>query len=89
MEEAVEVSHDKPVLVDRFLEEAIEVDVDAISDGELVVIGGIMEYIEHAGVHSGDSACVLPPHTLPTRIIEELRYNTYALAKELEVGRSY
>jgi carbamoyl-phosphate synthase large subunit len=85
MQEAVEASADKPVLIDKFLEDAIEVDVDAISDGEIVVIGGIMEHIEHAGVHSGDSACVLPPHTLPEYVIDEIRKNTYALAKELNV----
>ncbi|MBU1782687.1 carbamoyl-phosphate synthase large subunit, partial [bacterium] len=85
MREAVEASPEHPVLVDKFLEDAIEVDVDAISDGEMVVIAGIMEHIEHAGIHSGDSACVLPPHTLSKPIIEEIRQNTYALAKELNV----
>ncbi|MBU1599333.1 carbamoyl-phosphate synthase large subunit, partial [bacterium] len=85
MREAVEASPEHPVLVDKFLEGAIEVDVDAISDGEMVVIAGIMEHIEHAGVHSGDSACVLPPHTLSEPIIEEIRQNTYALAKELNI----
>jgi len=85
MREAVEASPEHPVLVDKFLEGAIEVDVDAISDGEMVVIAGIMEHIEHAGIHSGDSACVLPPHTLSKPIIEEIRQNTYALAKELNV----
>ena len=85
MREAIEASPRHPVLVDKFLEDAIEVDVDAISDGEMVVIAGIMEHIEHAGVHSGDSACVLPPHTLSEPIIEEIRQNTYALAKELNI----
>ncbi|MEW6095103.1 MAG: carbamoyl-phosphate synthase large subunit [bacterium] len=85
MQEAVEASPEHPVLVDKFLEDAIEVDVDAISDGEMVVIGGIMEHIEHAGVHSGDSACVLPPHTLSKTVIEKIKQNTYALAKELNV----
>lgn len=85
MQEAVEVSPRHPILVDKFLEDAIEVDVDAISDGDLVVIGGIMEHIEHAGIHSGDSACVLPPHTLSSKIIQGLRETTYALAKELGV----
>ncbi|MBU1262205.1 ATP-grasp domain-containing protein, partial [bacterium] len=82
---AIEASPRHPVLVDKFLEDAIEVDVDAISDGEMVVIAGIMEHIEHAGIHSGDSACVLPPHTLSEPIIEEIRQNTYALAKELNI----
>lgn len=85
MQEAVDVSPDHPVLVDKFLGNAIEVDVDAISDGEMVVIGGIMEHIEHAGIHSGDSACVLPPHTLSNTIIERIKQNTYALTKELNV----
>lgn len=85
MQEAVDVSPDHPVLVDKFLGNAIEVDVDAISDGEMVVIGGIMEHIEHAGIHSGDSACVLPPHTLSNTIIEKIKQNTYALTKELNV----
>ncbi|MBI4777702.1 carbamoyl-phosphate synthase large subunit [Candidatus Desantisbacteria bacterium] len=85
MRNAVFISPDRPVLVDKFLEDAIEVDVDAISDGEVVVIGGIMEHIELAGVHSGDSACVLPPHTLDPSIIQGIKENTYALAKELGV----
>ncbi|MEK9149814.1 MAG: carbamoyl-phosphate synthase large subunit, partial [Candidatus Desantisbacteria bacterium] len=85
MREAVEASPSHPVLVDKFLEDAIEVDVDAISDGEMVVIAGIMEHIEHAGIHSGDSACVLPPHTLSDTIIEKIRQNTYSLARELNV----
>jgi carbamoyl-phosphate synthase large subunit len=85
MKEAQEVSPEKPVLIDKFLEDAGEVDVDAISDGEIVVIGGIMEHIEEAGVHSGDSACVLPPHTLSDEIIENIRVATHALAKALKV----
>jgi len=85
MQEAVNVSPEYPILVDKFLEDAIEVDVDAISDGQMVVIGGIMEHIEYAGVHSGDSACVLPPHTLPKKVIEEIKQTTYALTKELNV----
>jgi carbamoyl-phosphate synthase large subunit len=64
MREAVKVSNDSPVLLDRFLDDAVEVDVDALSDGEQVMIGGIMEHIEQAGVHSGDSACSLPPYSL-------------------------
>ncbi|MEO0652517.1 MAG: ATP-grasp domain-containing protein, partial [Planctomycetota bacterium] len=78
-------SPDHPVLVDKFLADAIEVDVDAIADGERVVIGGVMEHIEQAGVHSGDSTCVLPPHTLDGRIIEEIMDATRAMATELGV----
>jgi carbamoyl-phosphate synthase large subunit len=85
MREAVMVSPEHPVLVDRFLADAIEVDVDAICDGRLAVIGGIMEHIEEAGVHSGDSACSLPPYSLPRYIIEEIRRATRALALELRV----
>lgn len=85
MRNAVFVSPNKPVLIDKFLEDAIEVDVDAISDGDVVIIGGIMEHIEFAGVHSGDSACVLPPHTLNPSIIQGIKENTYALARELGV----
>ncbi len=83
--DAVKASPEHPILIDKFLEEAIEVDVDAIADGERVVIGGIMEHIEEAGIHSGDSACVLPPYTLSDPLIEGIRENTYVLAKELEV----
>ena len=72
MRDAVQASPEHPVLVDRFLEDAIEVDVDAISDGEHVVIGGVMEHIEEAGVHSGDSACSLPPYSLPQGVIDEI-----------------
>jgi carbamoyl-phosphate synthase large subunit len=85
MNEAVNVSPDRPVLVDKFLEDAVEVDVDAISDGTLTLVGGVMEHIEEAGVHSGDSASVLPPYSLPAAIIEEIKQATYALAKELQV----
>jgi carbamoyl-phosphate synthase large subunit len=85
MDEAVDVSPDRPVLIDKFLEDAIEVDVDAISDGEITLVGGVMEHIEEAGVHSGDSACVLPPFSLSGEIIEEIKQATYALAKELQV----
>ena len=85
IEEAKDSSQDHPILIDKFLEDAVEVDVDAISDGELTVIGGIMEHIEEAGVHSGDSACVLPPHNLSDDIIDTIREYTYALAKELKV----
>ena len=85
MRNAVSVSPEHPVLIDRFLANAIEVDVDAICDGRLAVIGGIMEHIEEAGVHSGDSACSLPPYSLPRYIIEEIRQATRALALELGV----
>lgn len=85
MAEAVQVSSDRPVLIDKFIEDAVEVDVDCIADGETAVIGGIMEHIEHAGVHSGDSACVIPPHTLSPHILDEIRRATYAMAKELNV----
>jgi len=85
MRDAVKASPEHPILIDKFLEEAIEVDVDAIADGERVVIGGIMEHIEEAGIHSGDSACVLPPYTLSDELIEVIEENTYALAKELQV----
>jgi carbamoyl-phosphate synthase large subunit len=85
MEKAVEASPDRPILIDKFLEDAIEVDVDAISDGTRCVIGGIMEHIEEAGIHSGDSAMVLPPHTLGEDTIEVIKRNTYAMALELNV----
>lgn len=85
IKEAQEASSGHPVLIDKFLEDAVEVDVDAISDGKITIIGGIMEHIEEAGVHSGDSACVIPAHTLGDDIIEVIRENTYALAKELGV----
>ena len=85
METAVQASPEHPVLIDKYLEEAIEVDVDAISDGHLTVIGGIMEHIEEAGVHSGDSDCVLPPYTLVDDQIDKLKAYTYALAKALNV----
>ena len=85
MREAVKVSNDSPVLLDRFLNDAIEVDVDAICDGEDVLIGGIMEHIEQAGVHSGDSACSLPPFSLSKALQDELRRQTVAMAKALQV----
>jgi carbamoyl-phosphate synthase large subunit len=85
MEKAVEASPEHPILIDKFLEDAIEVDVDAIADGNTCVIGGVMEHIEEAGIHSGDSAMVLPPHTLGKDIMETIRNNTYAMAKELKV----
>jgi carbamoyl-phosphate synthase large subunit len=85
MTEAVDASPGKPVLIDQFLEDAIEVDVDAISDGVTTVIGGVMEHIEEAGVHSGDSACALPPYTLPQSVIDEIRVATRSLAEALQV----
>ncbi|MEA3328799.1 MAG: carbamoyl-phosphate synthase large subunit [Candidatus Omnitrophota bacterium] len=85
MQKAVQASPEKPILIDKFLEDAVEVDVDAVADGDRCVIAGIMEHIEEAGVHSGDSAMVLPPHTLSDAIIEKIKKNTYALAKELNV----
>ncbi len=85
MREAVKVSNDSPVLLDRFLNDAIEVDVDALCDGSRVVIGGIMEHIEQAGVHSGDSACSLPPYSLGADVQDELRRQTVAMAHGLSV----
>jgi carbamoyl-phosphate synthase large subunit len=85
MREAVKVSNDSPVLLDRFLNDAIEVDVDAVCDGKQVVIGGVMEHIEQAGVHSGDSACSLPPFSLSREIQEELKRQTVAMAHALKV----
>ena len=85
MREAVKVSNDSPVLLDRFLNDAIEVDVDCISDGETTFIGGVMEHIEQAGVHSGDSACSLPPYSLSTETIDELKRQTALMAKGLNV----
>jgi carbamoyl-phosphate synthase large subunit len=85
MNEAVKVSNDSPVLIDRFLNDAIEVDVDAVSDGKRVIIGGIMEHIEQAGVHSGDSACSLPPFSLSPELQAELRRQTVAMANALGV----
>ncbi len=82
---ALEASPDHPILIDKFLEDAIEVDVDAICDGHITVIGGIMEHIEEAGIHSGDSACVLPPYSLTRSIQEEIKAQTRALAAELGV----
>jgi len=85
MREAVQVSNDSPVLLDRFLNNAVEVDVDALSDGTEVVIGGIMEHIEEAGVHSGDSACSLPPYSLPANVVDEIRQQMVKLAHALHV----
>ena len=85
MREAIKVSNDSPVLLDRFLNDATEVDVDAVSDGKEVIIGGVMEHIEQAGVHSGDSACSLPPFSLAPELQDELRRQTVAMAKALKV----
>jgi carbamoyl-phosphate synthase large subunit len=85
MKYAVQASPEHPILIDRFLDEAIEVDVDALSDGREVVIGGIMQHIEEAGIHSGDSACALPPFSLSPAIIAEIKRQTVALALELQV----
>ncbi len=85
MERAVKASPDHPILVDKYLSDAVEVDVDAVSDGEAVVVGGVMEHIEEAGIHSGDSACSLPPYSLSEAIVEEIKRQTKALAKELGV----
>ena len=87
MERAIASSPDHPILVDKFLDMAIEVDVDAVCDGERVVIGGVMEHIEMAGVHSGDSACSIPPWSLPEKVLAEIRRATRALALELGVLR--
>ena len=85
MREAVTFSQDRPVLVDRFLEEATEVDVDALSDGEDVLIAGIMEHVEEAGVHSGDSSCVLPPHSLSREVLDTIQDYTVRMARALKV----
>jgi carbamoyl-phosphate synthase large subunit len=85
MREAVKVSNDSPVLLDRFLNDATEVDVDAVSDGKQVTIGGVMEHVEQAGVHSGDSACSLPPYSLVPEVQEELKRQTVAMARALNV----
>ncbi|MDQ3116555.1 MAG: carbamoyl-phosphate synthase large subunit, partial [Verrucomicrobiota bacterium] len=85
MRSAIEVSPERPVLVDRFLEDAIEVDVDCIADGDTAVVGAIMEHIEEAGIHSGDSACVIPTFSLSPRILKEIASATKAMAMELQV----
>jgi carbamoyl-phosphate synthase large subunit len=85
MRTAIEVSPERPVLVDRFLEDAIEVDVDCIADGEMAVIGAIMEHIEQAGIHSGDSACVIPTFSLSRKVLDEITSATKAMARELNV----
>jgi len=85
MRHAVRASPEHPVLIDQFLEDAIEIDVDAVSDGTAIVIGGIMEHIERAGVHSGDSACSLPPYSIDAEVQADIRHQTVALARELGV----
>src|SRR3984893_5564275 len=85
MKQAVEYSQDRPILIDKFLEDAIEVDVDALSDGEDVVIGGIMQHIEEAGIHSGDSSCVLPAVDIPEPLPKRMREYTFKLARALKV----
>ncbi|NDF04576.1 MAG: carbamoyl-phosphate synthase large subunit, partial [Betaproteobacteria bacterium] len=85
MREAVKVSNDSPVLLDRFLNDAIEVDVDCLSDGKQVLIGGVMEHIEQAGVHSGDSACSLPPFSMSAELIDELKRQTAQMSRALHV----
>jgi carbamoyl-phosphate synthase large subunit len=82
---ALEASPDHPILIDKYLEDAIEIDVDAVADGRDVIIAGIMEHVEEAGIHSGDSACVLPPVTLNELVLRGIKDNTYALARELVV----
>lgn len=83
--ETVQVSENRPVLLDRFLQDAIEVDVDAVSDGKEVIVSGVMEHVERAGIHSGDSSCCIPPQTLRPAIIKELKRQTYILANALKV----
>jgi carbamoyl-phosphate synthase large subunit len=85
MEKATEASPERPILIDKFLEDAIEIDVDAVVDEERCVVAGIMEHIEEAGIHSGDSACTLPPYSLDDKIIEKIKSYTYRLAMELNV----
>ncbi len=85
MTEAVEASPEHPILIDKFLEDAIEIDVDAVCDGQRTIVGGVMEHIEEAGIHSGDSACAIPPFSLPEALIAELKTQTYALAQALDV----
>jgi carbamoyl-phosphate synthase large subunit len=83
--QAIEASPGKPILIDKFLESAVEVDVDCLADGQRVVIGGVMQHIEEAGIHSGDSACVIPPYSLPPEIVERIKEQSRALALALGV----
>jgi carbamoyl-phosphate synthase large subunit len=85
MREAVTVSPEHPVLVDRYVGGAVELDVDCVSDGQTVVVGGIMQHVEEAGIHSGDSACSLPPYSVPAEVLDELRRQTIAMARALGV----
>jgi carbamoyl-phosphate synthase large subunit len=85
MERALELSPGKPILIDKFLESAIEVDVDCLSDGQRTLIGGVMQHIEEAGIHSGDSACVIPPHSLPSETVAAIKEQTRKLARALNV----
>jgi carbamoyl-phosphate synthase large subunit len=85
MAAALDASPEHPILIDKFLEDAIEVDVDAVSDGSRTIVGGVMEHIEEAGIHSGDSACAIPPFSLSAEIIARLKEQTYLLAEELKV----
>jgi len=85
MKKAVKASPEHPVLIDKYLEDAVEIDVDAVSDGKDVIIGGVMQHIEEAGIHSGDSACSLPPYSLSPEMVEKIKSQTKALAKELSV----
>jgi carbamoyl-phosphate synthase large subunit len=85
IEKAVEASEAHPILIDKYLEDAVEIDVDAVADGTDVLVGGIMEHVEEAGIHSGDSACAIPPYTLSDPVIQRIRENTRALALELNV----
>jgi carbamoyl-phosphate synthase large subunit len=86
MAEAVEASPEHPILIDKFLEDAIEVDVDAVCDGQRTIVVGVMEHIEEAGIHSGDSACAIPPYSLSVEVIRRLKEQTYALAEALKVN---
>src|SRR5207237_7515263 len=85
MTAAVEASPEHPILIDKFLEDAIEVDVDAVCDGSRTIVGGVMEHIEEAGIHSGDSACAIPPFSLTPEIVARLKEQTYTLAEALKV----
>src|SRR5262249_37608025 len=85
MERAMDVTPGKPVLIDKFLESAIGVAVGCLSDGQRTVIGGVMQHIEEAGIHSGDSACVIPPHSLEPAVVEEIKRQTGELARALDV----
>ena len=88
MQHAVKASPEHPVLIDDFLDDATEIDVDALSDGIEVVIGGVMEHIEEAGIHSGDSACSLPAFSLPPNIIDEIKNSNYCSCKRAQCNRS-